>query len=263
MRKFAKAITALAALLLIGAPAMSAAEVTERTIGDRRYLLVEPESVSGAVPFVLALHGGFGSADGFLKRFDLTGVAARLGFRVAYLDGVGAGIRNNRAQTWNAGRCCGPAQKKGVRDVAFIDDVVTGLANEGLVSSVHLVGHSNGAMMIYRYLCEGQASVTSTVMISGSMMIDRCRQSTQVRALLIHGAEDTNVPIAGGEGSGRSGENFTSLAQSEAALRAAGATMTTRILPRAGHRIDSVDRMVRKEVGTSLPEYAAGFLLNR
>jgi polyhydroxybutyrate depolymerase len=262
MRKFARFVAGLVASLLVGAPQMSAAATTERTLGDRRYLLVAPESVSGAAPLVLALHGGFGSADGFLSRFDLSAAAARFGFRVAYLDGVGAGLRSNRGQTWNAGRCCGPAQRKGIRDVDFMDEVVAGLQREGLVTSVHLVGHSNGAMMIYRYLCEGRAQATSAVLISGSMMIDQC-QRTQVRALLLHGAEDTNVPVAGGEGSGPSGAPYTSLAESGAALGAAGASVTTQILPGAAHRLDSIDRAVRQEVGVSLTEYTAEFLMDR
>jgi len=67
-----------------------------------------------AAPLVIGLHGGIGSGEQFARntRFDEQAEAG--GFLAVYPDGTGI------AKTWNAGACCGYAQRNGVDDVAFI-----------------------------------------------------------------------------------------------------------------------------------------------
>ena len=232
----------LLVLLLVGGPAVSLADVTEREIGDRRFVLFEPAGLQGRAPLVLALHGGFGSADQFRRALDMEDEAARLGFRIAYLEGIGGGLRGRFARTWNAGRCCGPALKKRVDDPGYITDVIDILRSEDRAGRVYMIGHSNGGMMIYRYLCQGPRKIASAVIISGAKMVDDCPGKGAPRALVLHGADDPNVPVAGGKGTGPSNADFTSFAKSVSALSAAGARVDGRLLPGAGHKLRQVDR---------------------
>lgn len=261
MRIYSKGLWALTlAVLTACAPGRGGSENVERSVGERRYVLVDPAGVSGPAPIVLALHGGFGDADRFQAQLPLAAQAGAQGFRVAYLEGMGAGRLGRRARSWNAGTCCGPAQRNGVNDVAYIDGVVAQLRGEGLLSEVYMVGHSNGAMMIYRYMCEGSAPVAGAAIISGANMTGGCGRSTGGRALLVHGAEDDNVPVAGGRGAGVADVAFTPLQQSADALRAGGTRVQVEVVPGAGHSMRSIDSAVRAQTGRGLPDYVTGFL---
>ncbi|MCV6595547.1 MAG: alpha/beta hydrolase [Mangrovicoccus sp.] len=228
----------------------------EGKVGDRRYVLIDPSQVQGPAPLILALHGGFGSAKSFQRALPLESSAAQKGFRAVYLEGSGG-----KARSWNAGECCGPAQKKNVNDLAYIDSVISDLQKKGLVSSVHMIGHSNGAMMIYRYICEGGYKVSSAVIISGSKMNKGCRKAAGTRTLILHGANDRNVPVNGGRGKGVSGVSFNSLDRSAKDLQAAGANVSVMQLPGAEHAMRGIDKSMRANKGQSVPQFAAAFLL--
>ncbi|MDA7422054.1 alpha/beta hydrolase family esterase [Tritonibacter multivorans] len=237
-------------------PTSSPADVQTRDIGQRRYILLDPKEVSGPAPLVLALHGGFGSAEGLSKSLPLEGQAAQMGFRVAYLEGIGAGPRRDRARTWNAGDCCGPAQKRGVNDLRYMKGVIRQLQREGLVSSVNLVGHSNGGMMVYRFLCESQFPVASAVIISGSKMVPGCDLPARTRVLLIHGSKDRNVPLSGGRGQGPSRAVYTSFRNSADQLKRGGALLEEELLSEAGHRLGEINAVLRGK----LPQRVATFM---
>ncbi len=229
-------------------------ETKTYAIGDRSFNLVSPSSVKGAAPLVLALHGGFGNAEWFARALPLDSLAAQYGFRVAYLEGSG------RIKSWNAGRCCGPAARDNVNDVRYIEGVIAELSRAGLVSDVKMVGHSNGAMMTYRYLCEGKTKVSAAVIMSGSMMTNSCRGISGTRVLALHGSQDENVPIAGGIGKGPVDVPYTSLEDSTAAASRAGARVRIEILKGAGHRLRQLDRVARRQDGKDLPHLVFEFL---
>jgi len=229
----------------------------EGKVGDRRYVLVDPPNVKGPAPVILALHGGYGSAKNFQRALPLEKLAEKKGFRAVYLEGSG------RPRTWNAGACCGPAQKANVNDVAYIDAVISQLQDRGLVSSIHMVGHSNGAMMTYRYICEGGRKVTSAAIISGSKMNAGCRNRARTRTLVLHGKDDKNVPVMGGRGKGVAGVNFASLSNSVNGLQNAGANVSVLQVPGAAHNMRSIDKAVRANKGNSVPGFVTAFMLGR
>jgi polyhydroxybutyrate depolymerase len=255
---------ALAAMLLCAGLAVNphahGAEF-DLTIGDRRVLLIDPDNVRGPAPLVLLLHGGFGNAEQFRSSLPLDAQAARDGFRIAYLEGTGNRLIGGFARSWNAGTCCGPARKRGIDDVAHITAVIDALAARpgAAATSVSLVGHSNGAMMIYRYLCEGRRRIAAAVIISGAMMVQRCKVAGRPKVAVIHGANDPNVPVGGGKGSGPSGAVFTSVAHSVDALRRAGAEVTTRLLPDTGHKM----RQMKKALPGGVSNFVAEALFRR
>ncbi|MEM1162037.1 MAG: hypothetical protein AAGJ28_13975 [Pseudomonadota bacterium] len=223
-------------LIMLAIASGAQADLSERQLGARSFLLFEPSGTSGRAPLLLALHGGFGSANQYRGALKIEDEARRRGFRIAYLQGTGSGLRGNFARTWHAGGCCGPARRKGMDDVGYITGVIDTLRKEGVAGSVHMIGHSNGGMMVYRYLCGGARSIASAVITAGAKMVGTCSPKMPSRALVIHGTDDPRVPFKGGKGSGLAGVVFTSYRQSVGALEAAGVQVKEVVLRGIGHK---------------------------
>ena len=117
---------------------------------ERSYRLFVPSGVSdpGQAPLVVALHGGLGSGDQFATASNFETLAETEGFIVVFPDGAD--------RTWNAGTCCGQAVSKDTDDVGFLAALIDQLKADLPVdpASVFMTGHSNGAMMAFRFGCE-------------------------------------------------------------------------------------------------------------
>ena len=74
---------------------------------QRTYLVHLPVDLSldEPIPLVIAMHGGFGSAENLQRQSGLSETADREKFIVVYPEGVNDGPLGIR--TWNAGWCCG------------------------------------------------------------------------------------------------------------------------------------------------------------
>jgi polyhydroxybutyrate depolymerase len=166
---------------------------------------------------MIVLHGGLGSAESIETTTGMNQVADAGRFLVAYPNGIeGSGRMANR-RTWNAGRCCGPARRRGVDDVAFIARMIDQIAVEHPTdpSRIYAVGLSNGAMMAYRLACEMPDRLAAVVAVAGPLAVESCSGSNPVAIYHIHGAADRNVPLEGGRGSaGLSRVSHRSLAES-------------------------------------------------
>jgi polyhydroxybutyrate depolymerase len=190
--------------------------VTDHTLvtanGVRRtYRLFAPEGLSSPAPLLVALHGGLGSGKQFEASSDFNGLATANAFIVAYPDGVTPSPDGSGgARTWNAGKCCGPAVARKVDDVAFLRAVVEDIeANHRIDRSrVYAAGHSNGGMMALRLGCEASDLFAAVGIQSGSLEVASCSPRHPVSLIQIHGTADTNIPIAGGKGSGIAGVIF-------------------------------------------------------
>ena len=191
--------------------------VTEHTLRtadglQRTYRLFVPAGLAGKAPFLIALHGGLGSGLQFEANSGFDGLATANGFIVAYPDGVtrfadgSGGVR-----TWNGGKCCGPAVTRNVDDVAFLRAVVKDVAASQSIdrSRVYAVGHSNGGIMALRLACEASDVFAAVGAQSASLEFEPCAPRRPVSAMQIHGTADTNVPIAGGKGSGVANFSFS------------------------------------------------------
>ncbi len=177
----------------------------QRTIdwGGRRrsYLLHIPLGWDGqgALPLVLAFHGG--ATDGaFMARFSgLNEQADAARFAVAYPDGTG---EQSRMLTWNAGRCCGYARRHAVDDLGFIQALLDDL--HGVINldarRVYATGISNGAMMAYRLAVELSNRVAAIAAVAGTMEVESFTPGRPVPILHFHGTADEFVPHTGGRG---------------------------------------------------------------
>lgn len=164
---------------------------------ERTYRLFVPSTISGDshAALVVGLHGGLGSGDQFADASNFETLAESEGFIVVFPDGAD--------RTWNAGTCCGQSVKKNTDDVGFLAALILKMKAELPVdpAKVFMTGHSNGAMMAFRFGCERADMVKAIAPVAGSLEIPDCKPSQGVSLLAIHGDADQNHPIDGGIGS--------------------------------------------------------------
>ena len=170
----------------------------------RTYHLYVPSDLPAdtPVPLLVGLHGGTGWGTQFEANSGFDRLAEANGFIVVYPDGVGIGRNADRLRTWNAGLCCGPAQKNGVDDVAFVSQVIDAVSQAHAIdpARVFVAGHSNGAMLGYRLACELSDKIAAVAVVAGTLAVQPCTPGQPVSFLEIHGTGDRNVPIDGGVG---------------------------------------------------------------
>jgi len=186
---------------------------------------------AGTVPLVLHLHGGLGSPENSIATTGLVEAADAHGFVVAFPQGTAVGVplpNGSTGYVWNAGRCCGIAARDGVDDVGFLDRLIRTLEVSLPIDAARVVmaGHSNGAMMAWRFACERGGAVAAAMPVSGSLETDDPTACTPrgTSLLAVHGDADRNHPIGGGQGTRSvSGVAYRPFADSVAAFaRASG-----------------------------------------
>lgn len=254
-------VAGLAALASLAGTA-AAGDWRHTEIGGRKIMVYTPERLEGrAAPMLLALHSDFGTPEGFAETFPIYMHADRLGFRVAYAEGARI-ARVAEHRDWNAGDCCGAAAQQGVDDVAFLRAVADGAVAEGLThpESFFLFGHSNGAMMAYRFACAHPERLAGVVAVSGTLTTQGCGSAEGVTLLTIHGLLDIRVPYEGGQG--ETVENFGFLPVRDAvnALHHAGASVTLERVHHGAHAWGAMKRAYETQEGFPLIERIADFV---
>lgn len=151
-----------------------------------------------ALPMVVALHGGTGTADNMVDIAHFDDLAARENFVVLYPE---ATTGSDGQRNWNDGR---DTTDSGVDDVGFITALVGQMIRQYGIdpARVYVTGVSNGGFMTERLACEaagvfaGFSPVIATMPVG---MPERCRPGRPVPILLINGTADPFVPWQGGE----------------------------------------------------------------
>jgi len=178
---------------------------------DRTYLLHLPEGYHGqeALPLVIAMHGGTGSALNLQNQSRLSVKADEENFAVVYPEGVQGGILN--ARTWNAGWCCGFASNTEVDDVGFINALLDTLMAKYQIdtSRVYATGMSNGGFMSYRLACELSDRIAAIAPVAASMSLSDCNPTRPIPIIHFHSYQDSSVPYLGGVGDGISNHHNT------------------------------------------------------
>jgi polyhydroxybutyrate depolymerase len=150
-------------------------------------------------PVVIVFHGGGGRPESQKKWAALDPVADSEGFVTVYPDGSGA--LGRRLLTWNAGTCCGYAEKNHVDDVGFVFAALGDLNSRLPVDQtrVYATGISNGAMMSYRLAVEASDRIAAIAPIAGGLVVDG-EPSRPVPVMHFHGVDDPRAPYRGGLG---------------------------------------------------------------
>ena len=162
---------------------------------ERDYRVYVPRTLTdGPSSLVVMLHGGFGSAEQAELTYGWDAQAERDGFVVVYPDGEG--------RSWNGGSCCGPAMKKNLDDVGFIEAVVAEVSRTLDIDPqrTFATGMSNGGIMAYRMACE-TSLFAAIAPVSATMLVD-CDAQQPMSVLHIHGGQDGSIPPDGSPGGG-------------------------------------------------------------
>lgn len=152
------------------------------------------------LPLVLVLHGGGGNFNYAVKMTGMSAKADKERFIVAYPNGTGK--YGWFVRTWNAGDCCGYAQKHKIDDLSFFRALIRHLAGKYSIdqSRVYLAGFSNGAMMTYQLGCELSEQIAAIAVVGGSMTGRERAPSRPLPVIIFHGSNDDHVPYEGGTG---------------------------------------------------------------
>lgn len=173
---------------------------------ERGYVVRLPAGAPAAGqrwPVVLVLHGGGGDAAITEKTTGFTALGQREGFVVVYPEGTGR--LGNHLLTWNAGHCCGQAMQRQVDDVGFIRRLIDQVVADYPVDArrVYATGISNGGMMSHRLGIELPDKLAAIAPVVAALFGDEKKPAQGVSALMINGALDASVPLAGGAPGGR------------------------------------------------------------
>jgi len=169
---------------------------------QRRYILHVPRAVRSGrpLPLVVVLHGGMGNAESAVEMTRMNVAADQEGFFAVYPDGTGR--RGVPLLTWNAGTCCGFAQRSNADDAGFIRALVDYLIRTRPVDpgAVFAAGMSNGAMMCHRLACELSDVFAAVAPVAGSFTPLDCPPGRPASVIMFNGTADRHVPYGGGTG---------------------------------------------------------------
>ena len=185
----------------------------------REYLVHVPKSYRGAAtPMLVALHGGGGNADFQAddSKYKLVSKSESAGFIAVFPNGYSR-FPSGILATWNAGTCCGAAQKNAVDDVGFIRAVIARVERQARIDPrrIFATGMSNGAMMSWRLACEAP-EIRAIAPVEGTDNTTRCKPARPVAVIEFHATDDPNVPFNGGVGVGPSHTDYASVPATQA-----------------------------------------------
>jgi polyhydroxybutyrate depolymerase len=170
---------------------------------SRSYLIYVPRSYnpSRPTPLILVFHGGLGNAARMPPLTGMNELAEEKGFIVVYPNGIGRDPDGDRL-TWNAGGCCGAAQRRNVDDVGFTRTIIEQVSRQFRIDAqrVYATGISNGAMMAYRLACDLSDRISAIAPVAGASMAERCNPQRPIPVIHFHGLADQNAPFRGGMG---------------------------------------------------------------
>lgn len=240
----------------------------KETIGDRSFIAYIPNSYDKQknLPLLIVMHGGFGNAAQIQKYIGLDTFADQYNFIVAYLDGTQVAARlSPKFKGWNAGECCGQPQAKKVDDIGFIGNVIDTMSRKYGIDKgrVYGTGHSNGAMMTLRIMCE-TTLYKDAITLSGTLQtsVQKCPHAKGSRIMNVHGAQDTNLPVEGGHT--KTGLNkktyYNSQEHTKDVFSQSGVEYELLLLEGADHSPSTLNEILIREYGMMLPEKIVDYL---
>lgn len=165
--------------------------------GDRPASVVLPAGYNEdqSWPLVVLLHGYGANSSLQDLVFGLGLRVDSLGFILVKPEGT---VDDIGLQFWNATPECCDFYGSGVDDVDYLTRLIDDATAAYPVSSVALVGHSNGGFMSYRMACEEPDLIDRVAVLAGATYKDEadCVGTAPVSVLHIHGTADPTVAYA-------------------------------------------------------------------
>lgn len=164
------------------------------------FLPTQAPEPSGGWPVVLTFHGGLSNAPTMMRFCELNELGDTAGFVTVFPNGTG---RLPSMKTWNAGMCCGYAQREEVNDVHFVEELLADLPQRISVdpTRVYATGMSNGGMMAYLLADKLSDRFAAVAPVGGTMGNETCHPKRPVPLMHMHGTDDHFVRWEGGVGS--------------------------------------------------------------
>jgi polyhydroxybutyrate depolymerase len=156
-------------------------------------------STTAKLPVIISLHGRFGTGEKMMDFADFRSIAEKDKFIIVCPSGID--------RSWNDGRGT-PAQKKGINDVKFIDQLITYITNtyNGDIGRVYITGMSNGGFMASRLACELSSRIAAVAVVAASMGKDVTYHPKKAMPIMyIQGTKDPLIPFTGGVTKGADG----------------------------------------------------------
>lgn len=170
----------------------------------RTALLYVPQHMwrRGALPLVLAFHGGGSSPEKIALNSAMHRIAEREGFVVAYP----AGTQSRSGLTWVPG---GRESARTTGDVRFVRSLIIDLQRHFEIdpSRIFATGFSLGGSLVYELACLLADRFAAVGVVSGTMTTPYCNPARPVSLIHIHGTKDRRVPLKGGRGPATSRNN--------------------------------------------------------
>lgn len=162
---------------------------------SRDYIVHFPSDLSSrsAWPVLVAFHPAFASAADFERITGLHDVPGAEDFIVVYPDGF--------RRSWNVGNCCGRAHERGLDDVGLLRAIMDDLGEVTTIEPrAYVTGFSNGAMLVYRLVCDHADIVAAAAPAGATIQLDAadCSPSRPVPLMHLHGEDDRFAPLNGG-----------------------------------------------------------------
>jgi polyhydroxybutyrate depolymerase len=177
-----------------------AAEAPRVLGGARPATVIAPADAQGPLPLVLVLHGYGDTGMSLATHLGYVALARRERVVLVVPDGT---PDRRGARFWNATDACCNFERRDVDDVAYLRGLVREAKGAFPIdpARVYVVGLSNGGFMAHRLACEAADDFAAVLSIAGVPWQDaaRCRPSSPVSVLQVHGDADRIVPYAGGD----------------------------------------------------------------
>ncbi len=165
--------------------------------GDRPTEVIRPVDAQPgeALPLVVMLHGYSSWGDDTDKIFGLRERVDRDRFLLVMPDGTTDFTGN---QFWNATDDCCNWFGADVDDVAYLSGLIAEVRAGYDVTTVAVVGHSNGAYMAYRLACEHPELMDRLIPFSGAVPRDEvaCAEGPLPPLMDVHGTYDEIIGYA-------------------------------------------------------------------
>lgn len=166
-----------------------------------RYVAV-PKSYDPArpSPLILFLHGYGSSGAAHAPMFDLGSIPEDERVILLAPDGQ---IDKREMRYWNAVPACCDFEGEKPDDVGYLRSLIEQAKQRFSIDPrrVYVVGHSNGAAMAMRLLCDAADVFAAAVELAGPFYADiagACHPSAPVSVRIMHGTADRVVPFEGG-----------------------------------------------------------------
>jgi polyhydroxybutyrate depolymerase len=162
--------------------------------GDRPAGVTLPDAyaVDREWPLVIMLHGYSVNSSIQDVIFGLGPQVDTLGFLLVSPEGT---EDTTGKQFWNATTECCDFGNNGVDDVGYLSGLIDEARALYPISTVTLVGHSNGGFMSYRMACETPERLDRIAVLAGAVYADEadCVGTAPVSVLHIHGTADDTI----------------------------------------------------------------------